>query len=241
MSYTYLQEQGEESLAESFSDIAQYVRLKLIPTLAECFCNGNEMESCRGSQSGMMSPASTEQPGEESRMSSAVDSRAKTSQLAEKDLESKANEAGSGSKWRELSVKWDRASSSWKTHRCLWEEDLDWSSVTWPRWGMMRDGEVLELTTPVLPCKETDSGWWPRPRARDWKDTGNPAKVAALRHQDATLPRVFAARLGQIPPVQFAEWLMGWPIEWSGLTPLETDKFQQWLDSHGISSRETTI
>ncbi len=27
---------------------------------------------------------------------------------------------------------------------------------------------------------------------------------------------------------------MGWPIGWTGLKLLETDKFQQWLLSHGM-------
>ncbi len=29
------------------------------------------------------------------------------------------------------------------------------------------------------------------------------------------------------------EWIMGWPIGWTDLKPLETDRFQQWLLSHG--------
>ena len=32
---------------------------------------------------------------------------------------------------------------------------------------------------------------------------------------------------------EWVEWFMGWPIGMTGLLPLETDKFQQWLDSHG--------
>ena len=31
----------------------------------------------------------------------------------------------------------------------------------------------------------------------------------------------------------WVEWLMGWPLGWTDLNPLETDKFQQWLRSHG--------
>jgi hypothetical protein len=33
--------------------------------------------------------------------------------------------------------------------------------------------------------------------------------------------------------IALREWMMGWPIGWSGLEPLATDRFQQWLDSHG--------
>jgi hypothetical protein len=31
------------------------------------------------------------------------------------------------------------------------------------------------------------------------------------------------------------EELMGWPIDWTDLKPLETVKFQQWLSAHGGS------
>jgi hypothetical protein len=96
-------------------------------------------------------------------------------------------------------VKWNRESCSWKTHLCLWEEDLDWSSVTWPKWGMMRNGVLWErITLPPLtsgiesgssenfPTPYGLSGnqgqgdgefgkairQWPTPNQRDWKDTG---------------------------------------------------------------------
>jgi hypothetical protein len=31
----------------------------------------------------------------------------------------------------------------------------------------------------------------------------------------------------------WVEELMGWPLGWTDLKPLETDKFQQWQHSHG--------
>lgn len=37
---------------------------------------------------------------------------------------------------------------------------------------------------------------------------------------------------GQLNP-DWVEWLMGWPIGWTDLKPLETDKFQKWLQLHG--------
>lgn len=37
---------------------------------------------------------------------------------------------------------------------------------------------------------------------------------------------------GQLNPT-WVEWLMGWPIGWTELKPLETDKFLAWLRSHG--------
>jgi hypothetical protein len=37
---------------------------------------------------------------------------------------------------------------------------------------------------------------------------------------------------GSLNP-NWVEWLMGWPIGWTDSRPLATDKFQQWLHSHG--------
>ena len=37
---------------------------------------------------------------------------------------------------------------------------------------------------------------------------------------------------GSLNP-DWVEWLMGWPIGWTGLRPLETGRFQKWLELHG--------
>lgn len=43
---------------------------------------------------------------------------------------------------------------------------------------------------------------------------------------------------GQLNP-EWVEWLMGWPIGWTELCALETDKFQEWQKAHGnFSFRE---
>jgi hypothetical protein len=31
----------------------------------------------------------------------------------------------------------------------------------------------------------------------------------------------------------WVEWLMGWPIGWTALQPLATDKFREWQQQHG--------
>ena len=38
---------------------------------------------------------------------------------------------------------------------------------------------------------------------------------------------------GGLLSADWSEWLMGWPIGWTDLKPLATDKFQQWQLSHG--------
>jgi len=37
---------------------------------------------------------------------------------------------------------------------------------------------------------------------------------------------------GKLNPM-WVEWLMGWPLGWTDLKPLEMDKYQKWLDEHG--------
>ena len=38
---------------------------------------------------------------------------------------------------------------------------------------------------------------------------------------------------GKLNPT-WVEWLMGWPLGWTDLKPLEMDRFQQWQQQHGI-------
>jgi site-specific DNA-cytosine methylase len=81
MSYTYLQEQGGASSAGCFSDIPQSVLLNLNLIAEKSYCKGSETESYQGSQSGTMSPPSTENLGADSLMLCAVVSPAKTYQV----------------------------------------------------------------------------------------------------------------------------------------------------------------
>lgn len=41
---------------------------------------------------------------------------------------------------------------------------------------------------------------------------------------------------GRLNPT-WEEWLMAWPIGWTELKPLGTDRYQEWLQQHGICSQ----
>ena len=344
MSWHYLQEQGEESSEACCTDGEPLPPLKSKTTHAEFCCNGKLTESYLDSLSGTMCEHSTVSLGEEKLMLSQVDFPARTFQSPEKAQESKENGLAYGAKWRELLVKYDRDTHSWKTHRCLWEEALPWSSVILPKWGMMQDGVCWERITSGLPTSASESGSWRTPCATDgtnggpnardssgalhltaqvnhWPTprAGNPgsrpngkggkilaeevAIAGGLRNRGEEMwptPRSCSApagltrqdgksRMDQPPnavayggtktrqtwptpgsgavtggPVGLAggsgnrkklyammgeeqgrkmgsgqlnppwvEWLMGWPIGWTDLKPLATDKFRQWLHSHG--------
>jgi hypothetical protein len=245
MSYTYLQAQGEESSADSFSAIIPYAPSKSTSTAERSCSNVNAMESCHGSPYGMMSPPSMARRGKAKSMSSAAGSRAKTSHALEKALDSTESEAVCGRKWRESSAKWDRDSSSWKTHRCLWEEVLPWSSVTLPAWGMMLDGECWERLTSVPPIIGNESGYLPTLRASVathgvcWKRAEAGDHRSQIEDFLAWLSLNNGGRRvsGRTVNPDFADWLMVWPIGWSDCEPLAMDKFQQWLHSHGIFSK----
>lgn len=137
-----------------------------------------------------------------------------------------------GERWHESSVKYDLASSSWKTHRCLWEEDLPESSVILPEWGMMRGGVVLERSMSALPTSENDSGLLPTPRCAMASIYPESKETFDARGKDAR--RTLPLALGGIPNPDFIEWLMGWPVGWSNVSKrVETAKFREWLRSHG--------
>jgi DNA (cytosine-5)-methyltransferase 1 len=87
-----------------------------------------------------------------------ADSRARTSPPPARAPESAAPALDSGARWHALLVKFDPDSCGWKTARCLWEEGLDWSCLTLPRWGSLHDGELWERATPGLPTNGRESG-----------------------------------------------------------------------------------
>ena len=68
-----------------------------------------------------------------------------------------------GEKWRGSFTKYSPDSCSWKTHQCSLLGDLDEFSETWPRWGLMRDGECWEQQTLVQNIKGIESGLSPTP------------------------------------------------------------------------------
>lgn len=230
MSYTYLQEQGEVSSAGCFSDIPQSVLLNLNLTAEKSYCNGNETESCQSSQSGMMSAPSTANLGAEKSMWSAEDSLAKTSQVQEREPGSLENEVDCGQKWPESLAKYDPNTSSWRTHQCLLFEDSTECLEIFSRWGMMQNGELYPLQIATLHMKEKEFGLevFYTPTARDWK--GMSGKGFRERHGEK---KNLADFLGGVPNPEFSEWLMGWPIGWTDLKPLEMGRFQSWRQQHG--------
>lgn len=222
------------------SDGAQSALSSSIPT-PQAFLPSDKMtEFSRPSRSGMTFAPLTEDLGEALLTWFLADSRVRTYQLPGMAPELTASVPAYGEKWHESSVRYDLGSSSWKTHRCLWEEALPWSSVTLPSWGMMLNGVLWEPPMSGRPISETASGLLPTPRASMGPHgvAWSRAKSGEHRHN---LEDFLAMQWlqdgnpvvpGLSPNPEFVEWMMGWPIGWTGLNPLETAKFQEWQQQH---------
>ena len=65
------------------------------------------------------------------------------------------------------------------------------------------------------------------PTARDWK-SGKASQATMDRNS-----RPLSEQIGGSLNPTWVEWLIGWPLEWTDLKPLETDKFRLWLRQHG--------
>ena len=65
------------------------------------------------------------------------------------------------------------------------------------------------------------------PTARDWRS----GKASQATHDKNSRP--LSEQIGGSLNPTWVEWLMGWPLGWTDLKPLETDKFRQWQHLHG--------
>ena len=114
---------------------------------------------------------------------------AQTSPSPEKAQASTDKPPACGDIWRESSVRYDRNSCSWRTHRSLLVEDLRESSVTLPRWGSMRDGVCWERVTSGRPTNATASGsLLPTPTATTYGSTNNGRRGDGTTYKTAGKP-----------------------------------------------------
>jgi hypothetical protein len=229
MSYTFLLEQGEESSAEYFSDIPAYVLSRLKLSFGSYCISDSETASCQSSRSGTTSGHSTESLGGGLPMSFAEASHVKTLPLEVQPVpESMEQEADYGKRWHGWFARFDHVTSLWRTPQCYLFEDLEPFLEIWPHWGLMLDGECFQLAPLVLHIHGKGCFSLPTPNATNGKRGGGKPERWKQRHQ-INLEDIVGGRVNP----ESTERLMGWPTSWTDLKPLETDKFQQWLNSHG--------
>lgn len=162
-------------------------------------------------------------------------SRARTSAAQAKVLDLTESAAAYGARWRELSVRYDRDTSSWRTHRSLWDEDLSACSLTLPTWGLMRRGVLWELPTLAPRINATGFGLLPTPQRIDSCFYSTSLHKASREgKQDLITCRLVREHGQRYPTPDFAEWMMGWPERWTdiGGPPVETDRFRAWQQKH---------
>ena len=328
MSWLYSQALVEEYLGDICLDGEQSVPLNGNLT-QQAYCAPDKMTVfSRLSRFGMTYKPLTENRGEELLTLFRGAFPARTLVPQEKEQESQENDQECGDRWQGLLAKYNPNTHSWKTVQCSLFEDLEQSLETWPRWGLMRDGECWEQQTlerhikgtgfglsqemwatptcmeslpPLISksYKESQTGrrkissnlrdqvhqkkliwptpiasrggawrgdgqvsmiarnvetyeeywlltqgtskkkrekYWPTPQASDNRDRGNMSNPSIQRRveigKQIMLSQSVDPNSGQLNPT-WVEWLMGWPLVWTDLKPLETDKYHSVQQQHG--------
>ena len=231
MSWLYSQALVEEYLGENSLDGAQSAPLNGSRT-QQAYCAPDKMTGfSRLSRFGMTYKPLTENRGEELLTLYLAAFHAKTSAQQEKAQGLMENEAECGEKWRASFTKYNPDSRSWKTHQCSLLGDLEPFLETWPQWGLMHDGECWEQQTLEQNIRGTEFGLWPTPKAAPGGGNSGGANSRRTAIQNGLyIP-------SSINPNLY-EWLMGWPLGWTDLRPLEMDKSHCVQQQHGESYQE---
>lgn len=213
-----------------------------IRTVSACSPSANGTATSSPSLSGMTFELSTASPGEVASTWCPEASPAKTLAALDPDVDWTAAARHFGLRCSESLTKCGLRMCSPRTPRCFALEDSTVSSKDWPAWGMSAHGACLELATSVRRTVVDDFGSvgnWPTPRRAMGQGgtwliamTGPSSVNREGKAIRATWVRE-TARHGRFPRPSRVEWLMGWPIGWTALAPLATDRFRQWLHSHG--------
>jgi len=224
MSWLYSQVLVGEYLGGNCSDGEQSAPLSGNPT-QQAYCVPDKMKDfSRISRFGMTFKPLTESRGEELLTLYLEDFHAKTLVAPEKEQESKEKEAECGRNSQELLARYDPSTSLWRTAQCSLLEDLEQSLETWPRWGSMRNGACYPQPMLAQTTRERESGFWATPTRCDYKGTTGTANFQSRKKQFQDLTDGEMV-IGTIYPNPITyEAIMGWPLGWTDLKPLATDK-----------------
>jgi hypothetical protein len=234
MSWLYSQALVEEYLGANCSDGEPFAQLNVMPTQHKFWRNDKMMEFSRLSQFGLTLRLLTESLGEELLTLFLAGFHAKILARQVEGPELMGKEAECGEKWSGSFTKYSQDLRSWKTRQCSLLGGLEQFLETWPEWGLMQDGECWELTLQGLTIGETGFGLLPTVLATDWK-----GGTTAIRPDNGKLRfdqwrHYVKLKHGlTYPHPTHSEIRMGWPLGWTDLKPLATDKFQEWQQQHG--------
>ena len=229
MSWHFSRALEEEYLAASCSDGKPLELWKSMPSALDDLCSDRMKGTCHRSPFGTMYVPSTDGHGAALLMWYLAASPAPTFPPQEKKPASKVKPAVFGGRWSGSFTKLDRASLGWKTLQTSLTGGLAMFSLPWPRWGLMRDGECWDLTSSAPITNGCGPGSWPTPchGSSRWGGTFQEAGGSQNKLRNTPTGKLY------VNP-DFWESLMGWPIGWTGIAPLETAKTQEWQQQHGM-------
>jgi hypothetical protein len=230
MSWLYSQALAEEYLGANCLDGEQFVPSSGNPTPQAYLSPDKMTKFSRPSRFGMTFKPLTENRGEELLTLYLEGFHAKTSQLRETEMDLTEKEVVCGEKWHGLLARYDQDTHLWRTVQCSLLGGLNESLQTLPQWGMTVGGELYLLPTLVQTIDAKESGFthvWGTPKAQDSRHALRDRGKGNLGEQVSGLHNG-----GKLNPT-WTEWLMGWPLGWTDLKPLETDKSPCVPQEHG--------
>ena len=223
MSWLFSQALVEEYLGENSLDGEQSAPLSGNHT-QQAYCAPDKMTVfSRLSRFGMTYKPLTASRGEELLTLYRAGFHAKTYQSQGGGLALTESAAGCGEKWRASFTKYSLDLRLWKTHQCSLLGDLEPFLETWPQWGLMRNGECWEQQTLAQTIRGTGFGLWATPTRCDYKGTTGTANFESRKRQFNNLTGGEVTGTIYPNPTTY-EVMMGWPLGWTDLKPLEMDK-----------------
>ncbi len=225
MSYHYSRALVEDYLQVTSSDTTLYALSNEMSTVSRFSFNGKTNELCHHSRFGTTYARLMENRGVELWTWFLEDSPAKRS-LVQQEVETLLRKIcgerclGSSEKLSlELSLLKMFPKKRYHKHRTTC-----WNS------GITADISSFQRKTLVQIMNGTDFGYLHTPTTM--------ANFAAPSMQKHRSCRNYVTVFGKPTPENF-EYLMGWPSGWTDLKPLEMDKFQLWLQAHGVNYTNT--
>lgn len=233
MSYHFLQEQAGGCGQADSLDGTPFAPARLTGALGVSCLQDSETAASIASPYGTMYEPSPAMSGLDESISSQAGSPAKTFQLPVKEMDSTANDLPSGLRWHESLARFDPVTCLWKTAQPSLLEDWNGYSDRLPRWGLMHDGVLYPLQTPVLGTGGNASGYLPTPTVDD------AANVTRKSGEYRSLTRAVYTEAHRLNP-DWVEWLMGWPIGSTSAEPLPDAELSTWEKEPAIP-RTTTV
>jgi hypothetical protein len=217
MSWHFLQGQ-EEVCSQAISWDGERCAPSSETRIAEKHCwRGRETESCLSSHSGMMLGHSTRRRGGVESTSYRAASRASDSA---QQLEVKRLRKTSG---RRCSEWWRDVNQISFIPKMFLDQRLKLQRKTCVNWVTLPLQSKFRRETWAQTIFGQDIGYLHTPTC-----TANYSSPSMQKWKGC---RAFVQVFGRPSPTNH-EWLMGWPIGWTGLAPLETGRFLSWRQQH---------